>query len=86
MIMTGLGNLMLGLHLMWIIVEQGLSVLAAGVGLGLFGSILFKSYSFDVVTLLHSERPKLYEVLAVLSAVGLICHWFHTDSWMKKKP
>ena len=25
-----------------------------------------------VVTLLHSERPKLYGVLAVLSAIGLI--------------
>ena len=58
--MTGLGNLMLGLHLIWIIVEQGLSVLATGVGWGLIRSILLKSYGFAVVTLLHSERPKLY--------------------------
>ena len=26
-----------------------------------------------ILTLLHSERPKLYGVLAVLSAIGLIC-------------
>ena len=29
-----------------------------------------KVYLF-IVTLLHSEQPKLYEVLAVLSAIGL---------------
>ena len=27
--------------------------------------------SFCIVTLLHSERPKLYEVLAVLGEIGL---------------
>ena len=29
-----------------------------------------------ILTLLHSERPKLYGVLAVLSAVGLTCHGY----------
>ena len=27
---------------------------------------------FDTLTLLHSERPKLHRVLAIVSAVGLI--------------
>ena len=35
--------------------------------------ILFlqKNYAVTVLTLLYSEQPKLYEVLAVMSAVGL---------------
>ena len=28
------------------------------------------------LTLLHSERPKLYAILAFLSAVGLMAQWF----------
>ena len=27
----------------------------------------------DLITLLHSERPKLYTILAFLSAIGLKC-------------
>ena len=30
-----------------------------------------KLYVFDSITQLHSEQPKLYGVLAVLSALGL---------------
>ena len=29
------------------------------------------SFSLYLLTLLHSERPKLYGVLAILSAIGL---------------
>ena len=29
---------------------------------------------FFSLTLLHSERPKLYGVLAILSAIGLACY------------
>ena len=28
-------------------------------------------YNYDMLTLLHSERPKLYGVLAFLNAIGL---------------
>ena len=33
---------------------------------------VFKDFDGAVLTLLHSERPKLYGVLAVLSAIGII--------------
>ena len=36
-----------------------------------FDSIYFFSLLFDVLTLLHSERRKLYTILALLSAIGL---------------
>ena len=32
---------------------------------------LFHIIAFVVLTLLHSERPKFYRILAVLSAIGL---------------
>ena len=38
--------------------------------------------------LLHSERPKLYTILAFLSAVGLILRWiflFQTNKQKKKE-
>ena len=31
----------------------------------------YHSYRLSSLTLLHSERPKLYGVLAILSAIGL---------------
>ena len=33
---------------------------------------LRRSYTFPLLNLLHSERPKLYTILAFLSAIGLI--------------
>ena len=33
------------------------------------------------LTLLHSERPKLYTILAFLSAVGLTCIHFYIQFW-----
>ena len=35
-------------------------------------SLAAKSVSIHSITLLHSERPKGYEVLAILSGIGLI--------------
>ena len=36
---------------------------------------IFKTL-FSALTLLHSDRPKLYTILAFLSAIGLKCHGF----------
>ena len=38
-------------------------------------------YEFYLLTLLHSEQPKLYRVLAILSAVGLIWTLGITKTW-----
>ena len=40
---------------------------------------LFCKIDLDHLTLLHSERPKLYTVLAFLSAVGLTAKLHQTD-------
>ena len=40
---------------------------------------LFCKTDLDHLTLLHSERPKLYTVLAFLSAVGLTAKLHKTD-------
>ena len=49
----------------------------------LFGIQLF--FVFGALTLLHSERPKLYGVLAVLNAIGLsVDHKTHTLSITKQ--
>ena len=60
------------------------------------GDLFYKISQFslllDSLTLLHSERPKLYRVLAVLSAIGLkfqrkqLCYFlffFSSSSWRK---
>ena len=39
--------------------------------LGWTGQCIFKRCNGIVLTLLHSERPKLYTILAFLSAIGL---------------
>ena len=36
-----------------------------------YGSIVPPYHLHFILTLLHSERPKLYSVLAILSAIGL---------------
>ena len=36
-------------------------------------SITFPSAASGALTLLHSQSPKLFRVLALLSAIGLIC-------------
>ena len=38
-----------------------------------------EGYIFTSLTILHSERPKLYGVLAVLSAIGLDTNCTATD-------
>ena len=43
-------------------------------GLSLYRTFMHEA-SVDRLTLLHSERPKLYAVLAFLSAKGLKCWW-----------
>ena len=39
--------------------------------------------NLTLLTLLPSEQPKLHRVLAVLSAIGLICLW--ESEFLKKK-
>ena len=39
----------------------------------LWNQARFKAVKDESLTLLHSEWPKLHRVLAILSAVGLIC-------------
>ena len=42
----------------------------------LFGTV-FGSFFFHILTLLHSEQPKLHRVLSVLSGTGLIITSLH---------
>ena len=43
---------------------------------------IFNCFHFRCLTLLHSERPKLYAVLAFLSAIGLKCKCLHFNITM----
>ena len=47
------------------------------------GKLLIKSLS---LTLLHSDRPKLYTISAVLSAIGLILYFIELELHYKIKP
>ena len=40
-----------------------------------------ETMTYRYLPILHSERPKLYEVLAVLSAIGLITMSYEFKSW-----
>ena len=51
---------------------KGISHSKFRIGVGNLTQNLKKSFANSVLTLLHSERPKLYGVLAVLRAIGLI--------------